>query len=584
MSKTENKPTSHKILLWGCLIPLGSVILFIIISIIWMTYEPSPKPPPYIVAVEEEVDEHLEKIENKIIIKNTQKTYDPDQTVMALFSIEKALSESTNFEELTPFILQKDSDLVAPDVAKLKYRFFNVYKKLLEDKDEIAEQESIYNITSGALTDIFSVIGYDTSSGLTIDRKHAKQIWEKRLAGEKADQRLKIRLRKHQDKMLDLLFEYAVLSTKYIKKWDILCAMRDRAYLALYERDWDELIASSAAAVKLAPHEKEAHILLARGLIERNTEVDSATAQKVVNDFLDDHQGQQAPAYLLRGVMYYNAKKYDQAALDFDQAAAYFPKQQEEITDKLNLYKKRHFLNKSKEGRMIINTYRGIMSGSGYFSPDFQKARIHLKKNEREKARKKIFDHFFRRRLQGQWDRVLMDFHFCQNYIQADFDEIFNAKNITLEIEPAWLSNSLIVSIKNDNKSEIHNLTLLLCVRFTDMFIGDYITFPVGESVAILRPGETISVGRKNINEVTKEKIGSVKKWKDIIEYGAVLISDELIAWVAPVSREPMQEPPPEEEKKEEKKTDPIIDDNITNSAKKAAKRLLNKAIDSVGK
>lgn len=575
-----NNSNSHNWVLRGCLIPLGVLILLIIISVIWMNWNPSPKPPPYISEVEDKVEESIAQIDQKIKNIGNQKSYDPDQTVMALFSIEKVLTESTNFEELTPFIIQKESDLVAPDVAKLKYRFFNVYKKLLEDKDELDDLESIYNITSGAVTDILGVIGYNATSGVTIDRDQAKQVWEKRLAGEKAERNVKERLRKQQDKMLDLLFEYAVLSSKYLKEWETLCSMRDRAYLALYERDWDEMIASSSAAVDVAPQEKEAHILLAMGLIERNTEADSANAKTLVNKFLKNHQGQQAPAYLLRGVMHYNAGEYDQAALDFDQAAAYFPKQQEDITDKLNLYKKRHFLNKSKEGRMIINMYRGIMSGSGYYSPDFQKARIHIKQNDKEKARKKIFDHFFRRRLQGQWDQVLMDFHFCKNYIQSDFNEIFNGEDLALEIEPAWLTNSLIVSIKNDNKKEIHNLTLLLCVRFTDMFIGDYISFPIGNSVAVLRPGETVKVGRKNISDVTKEKIGTVKKWKDIIEYGAVLISDELIAWVEPVNRGPIQEDQPEKDKAEKQPEKP---NDLKNTAKKAAKEIINKAIDAIG-
>ena len=527
--------SSHKIILYGCLLPLVIAILIIGVIFIYITSPTNVKPPIYITKVDKKIQLKIKDL-NVGLKKN--KDYDLDQTVTALFSIEKALKESKDFETLTEYIMQKNSDRIALDVVKLKYNFFNVYKKLLEDQDDLDELKSIYNIVTGAFTDVSGMVGFDLAKGISFDKAQAKQVWAKRLEDSKTESKIKERLRSEKDQILELLFEYAKLHEKYLKEWNKLCAMRDRAYLALYEGDWNEVIDSTSAAIALAPYEKEAHILLAMGLIERKKEIDMPKALEIVNQYLKNHPGSQAPGYLLRGVIYYNEKKYDNAALDFDQAAAYYPKQQEEINEKLNLYKKRQFLNKSKEGRMIVNMYRGIMSGSGYFSPDFQKARIHVNQKMKEKAKKKIFDHFFRRRLQGEWDQVLMDFYFCKKYIKSDFDEIFNGENLSIEIEPAWLTNSLIVSIKNHSNKNIHNLTLLLCVRFTDMFIGDYVTFPVGKSIAVIRPGETVQVGRQNINDLTKKKIGTIKEWNDIIEYGAILISDELIAWVTPTTRE----------------------------------------------
>jgi hypothetical protein len=232
---------------------------------------------------------------------------------------------------------------------------------------------------------------------------------------------------------------------------------------------------------------------------------------------------------------------------------------------------------------MIVNLYRGMMSGSGYFSPDFQKARVFLKKGDKKKTRKKIFDHFFRRRLQGQWDRVLQDFRFCRTYLKADFNEIFKGDDLQLKLEPAWFRNTLIVSIKNEGKQPIHNLTLLLCVRFTDMFKGDYISFPIGDSVATLPAGEQVEVGRKNISGITKEKLGVEKKWKDIIEYGAILISDELIAWVAPTSPPKIAKNAPDSDAKttgDEKKS---LTESLKEQAKDAAKKAIDTVIDKLG-
>jgi tetratricopeptide (TPR) repeat protein len=409
-----------------------------------------------------------------------------------------------------------------------------------------------------------------------IAREQAKKVWEKRLAESKASEALKTRMRTCQGKMLDFLFDYSKINAKYLKEWNKLCAARDRAYLATYEKDWGEVVSAAAVATTMAPHETEAHVLLVQALLERGEEADVDSAKAILGKYIKEHQGQQAPAYLLRGVIEMNNGNLDAAILDFDQAAAYYPKQQAEMSDRLNLYKKRMFLNKSKEGRMILNLYRGVMSGSGYFSPDFQKARVFLKKGDKKKTRKKIFDHFFRRRLQGQWDRVLQDFRFCKTYLEADFNEIFKGDDLELQIEPAWFRNTLIVSIKNAGNRPIHNLTLLLCVRFTDMFKGDYISFPIGDSVAIIPPKDQVEVGRKNISDVTKEKLGTEKKWKDIIEYGAILISDELIAWIAPRTPTKMkkntQQPPGDDSTK-----------TLKNQAKTAAKKIINTVIDNLG-
>ncbi len=51
-----------------------------------------------------------------------------------------------------------------------------------------------------------------------------------------------------------------------------------------------------------------------------------------------------------------------------------------------------------------------------------------------------------------------------------------------------------------------------------------------------------MNVGRQNISDVTKESLGSVKKWKDIIDFGAVLISDEVITWVPPAPKPKIEE------------------------------------------
>ena len=587
MRDTFEKPKTGKLLLLGCVAPLAFLVLIFFLLGIWKGSVGKEKAdtPPYIKEAAPSVDRQLRVLnKKKTSLKNESpaSSIDLDETVTALFSIEKTLSEAKSFEELTPFILEKEPRLVAPEVAALKYRFFNLYKELLSVKDEMDERRSIYEITTGALTDLAGVVGYDAVSGVVVDREQAKKVWENRLAQAKDDAELKRRLRSIQGEMIDFLFDFSRISAKYIKEWHKLCAARDRAYLAVYEMDWDEVVSSASAAAAIAPHETEAHILLVKALMERGMESDRASAKTILEGFIKEHQGQQAPAYLLRGVLEMNAGDLDAAVLDFDQAAAYYPKHQTAMSNRLNLYKKRLFLNKSKEGRMIVNLYRGIMSGSGYFSPDFQKARVFLKKGDKRKTRKKIFDHFFRRRLQGQWDMVLQDFRFCQKYLKSDFGEIFKGEELSLNLEPAWFRNTLIVSIKNDGDQPVHNLTLLLCVRFTDMFKGDYISFPIGSSVATLPPGDQVEVGRRNIADITKEKLGTEKRWKDIIEYGAVLLSDEQIAWVAPKSPQKITKNAPNAQIKHtaRKNSAEELQEQVRKTARKALDAIIDKLAD----
>jgi len=581
--KRTKSDTLKNLFLFGCVLPFGTLTLILAVSAAWLLLKKEVKAPPdYIKSNEAAVSKRLEEIDERAAArkKAEKPVYDIDQTAMALFSIEKALSEAKTFEQLTPFILQKESDLVAPDAAKLKYRFFNVYKKILDAKDDSDETESIYDATTNAIKSVSSVVGYNPVKGISFDREQARKIWEESLSKTKASAKAKKRLRKVQDEMLDILFDYARTNAKYAKEWDALCAKRDRAYLAAYEGDWDEVVSAASAAIEASPTEKEAHILLATALMHSSKETDRPAAEAIVKSLLKTSHGQLAPAYLLRGVIAMENGNVTQAVVDFDQAAAYYPKQQEEISDKLNLYKKRLFLNKSKEGRIIVNAYRGIMSGAGFFSPDFQMAKLLLKQEKTAKAKRKIFDHFFRRRGQGRWDQVLMDFRFCGNNLKTDFKDIFAGDKMCLEIEPAWFTNSVIVSIKNDSSKPIHNLTLLLCARFTDMFIGDYVSFPVGESVAILNPGDTVTVGRRNIGDVTLEKLGVEKKWKDIIEYGAVIISDEMIAWISPAKRGEIKQPPKHAEERngvgEEK-------ENIGSTLKEKASEILDSTLKAAG-
>jgi len=522
----------------GCVVVLvcSIVVLLAVLLTMILLKDGGGGKPEFIKDAEEKLDE-MEKPGDKAV----RDKYDIEQTVMALYSIEKALKESSSFEDMTEFIVSSQSEHVAHDVRLLRAKFFNAYKNLVEARDRIAEMESLYKTTSGAMLDLLSITGGSLVPVLDADREQAKRIWQKRIEEANLKRDMKRRLDENSSEILAVLFEYSAVSAKYYSEWDRLCAARDRAYLAFYERDWAEMSKSARSAREVFRHDEESSILLCVSLLEGGAELGQAEAASTMEEMLESSNGQSAPAYLLRGVKRFKDGDIEGAVLDFDQAAAYYPRQGEKIENRLDLYRKRAFLNRSKEGRVIIGCYRGIMSGAGYFSPDFQKARLLLAKGEREKAKQKIFEHFFRRRLQGQWDKVLNDFLFCRDFLGTDMREILVSERYNIAIEQSWMSGSPAVTLKNNDEKTLHNATLLVCVRFTDMMKGDYISFPVGNSAAAIPGLQSASFGKIDIKEESVRSLGMEKKWKDAVEYGAVLISDELITWAEP---EPVCEKP----------------------------------------
>ena len=584
--ENAQKKNKFRPVVFGCLIPsAGFLVLAIIAALLLSRAEPPGKKPEYIKSAEPRIEQRISNVEKKIL-EHASDSYDPDTTVMALFSMETAIRNAGNFEQLTEYIVQESPEKVAPEIQLLKYRFFNVYKKLLSNKDSEADAKSIYRTAQGALLDFASTVD---PLAFTYSRAQAQKIWEKHQAQVRMDADLRRRIERNQDEIVDFLFEFMTLSSKYYKEWEQLCALRDRAYLAAWEGSRDEVIANASAAVRLAPDEKGAHILLIMALLERNREDDLAVANGLIDDFLEKYPDN-ASGYLLRGVAKVRGKHLNEAATDFAQAAVYFPKQQEELSNRLGVYRKRAYLNKSMEGRIIVNAYRAMMSGSGYFSRHFQLARLMLEDGRKTEARKKIFDHFFRRRMQGEWDKVLDDFRFSYRFLNTDLFKIDDGSGNTVDIaiDSAFFTNSVILKVTNTGGKPLHNVTILLCVRFTDMFKKDYISFPVGETLALLKPGQTVEIGRRNIGEVSENILGMKKKFKDIIEFAAVMISDETISWiesknVGEILPEPVKEKKPLHLGKA-KTTADVLTEKAKEVVKDAVNSVIDKTIDKLNK
>jgi len=98
--ETKNQDSSFykKPLFWGCVVlPVSFCLLCVALAVIFYPRE-SEEKPEFIKKAEPVVDSRISELDKKVSLLNQNKyKYDIDQTVTALFSIEKTLAEANNF-------------------------------------------------------------------------------------------------------------------------------------------------------------------------------------------------------------------------------------------------------------------------------------------------------------------------------------------------------------------------------------------------------------------------------------------------------------------------------------------------------
>jgi len=368
-----------------------------------------------------------------------------------------------------------------------------------------------------------------------LDREQAKQILVDLRRDQEERERLLNQLTEIEADLVAVMADYSKVYYKYVAEWDRLSTLRDRAYLAVAERNWKSALEASRTAAEMAPNETEAHLIEAMALIQlADTDQDENNylkdAQRQLEAYIAKHPERTAPALLLLGVAHERLGASSEAALSFQQAAAYYPKQAERLTDMLDPYRVRSFLRKSKEGNVILEGYQETMLGAGFFSPDLQLARGHFDNDEIDKGRKKILDHFSRRRNQAQWNLILSDIEFCERHLSPHFDRILvEDSHLRLIVDPTLIGSKLDVVIENGSERELFNSTLLLAIRFTDMHRDDWEVLKVGETVPKVQANGKTDFGTIEINE---DVMDTDKTVDDIVAHRAILVSDDAVVWV----------------------------------------------------
>ena len=477
---------------------------------------------------------------------------------------------------------KQDYTGVAPDVMESKQKLLPIlqymYKLQRQDKDLNDLWMLARSAARGAASadDPFRLAGAVFGNPLAIlDIMHsddASKATDAAFEQYEKDKELKASLKRDIEKLrasyLQYLTDYAPIYHKYMKEYDALCVQKDRAYLDLYGGRVGDALGHTRQILSKYPHNSEAMLLQSMALImkapamalpsspkgdtivgkpgiesyvspsggEGGAGVSFGEANATLDYYMQEYPGKTAPALVLKGLM---AQKMgnEQAAMSyFDQASIEYPRQAAQLTDMLDSYRTRTYLNKTTEGQFLQRLYSSTMEGYGMFSPNLLKAKHFANQGKMEQARQEIYNHFFRRGNQGIYSALLSDMQFCEEHLYGPFKQLLIEHSyLDVEVSPKrewlfWKSDDLLnVKIINRSDIDLQNVRVFLCIHYTDMYKDEYDVVKVPRTMNIIPKHSTADLDTLRITYPGK-------KYDDITRIRAIAVTDDRICWVDDVN------------------------------------------------
>lgn len=505
--------------------------------------------------------------------------YDIEETVRILNGLEVAQSQSEDFMSFLEYMAKQDYSRVPKDVLKAKERLLPILQKMYELQKEYDELDNLWMLarsaTSGAtefaeksnpigvMSAIFTGNPFDAvniNKNLAEAKTVAFEQYEK-------DKKLKDSLKKQIEQLhmsyVDYLSEYAPVYFKYMKEWDRLCLDRDKAYFDIYSGRTVDAYNAIEKVLANYPTNREALLLKSLTLIQLagnkpnnekkpddvnlptpmniTKEVDSVglkqadakliQADAILDNYMDLYPQRSAPALVLKGLIKLKEGNEAKAMSYFDQASVEYPRQAAALTDLLDSYKNRSYLNKSSEGKYLLKLYRSTMEGYGMFSPNLLKAKYYSQQGDLEKAKEEIFNHFYRRGNQGVYDCLLSDMQYCEENMYSIFKQLLMEQSfIDVSVEPTknWLlsknEDEARVIINNRSDVDLENVRIFLCLHYTDMYKDEYDVVKC-PSINIIKHHDKTEIGVVKLNY-------NDKTYNDITRIRAIAMTDDKICWI----------------------------------------------------
>ena len=535
------------------------------------------------------VDEFVpayEAIRNQRLVAN--KDYDLEKTVRVMNALELAQANSENFDEFLKVMARQDYDGVAPDVLEAKQKMLPVLQymyqlqaldKSLSDAWMLARSAATGGMEMTRRVNIMDIVNTVMGNPIVLldifHQEDASKVTHKAFANYRKDKELRQNVRNDIAKLeasyQQYLTDYAPIYHKYMKEYDALCVEKDKVYLDLNGGQAESALQGADALLKKYPNCTEGQLLKAQAEIvmgvkthpqslpkERRLDKKSAeisitdtiqnpslgeghrvglgshfaSAFNILDDYVAQNPGKTAPALLLRGVLYQRMGESEQALSCFNQASVEYPRQAAQLSDMLDSYCMRTYLDKTSEGLYLLQLYRSMMEGNGVFSPNLMKAKYYADANRQEESKNEIYNHFFRRGNQKYYDGLLSDMQFCEQNLPMGFKQLLiDRKFLDVKVEPdsKWLvltdDEEMQVTIRNKSGKRLENVRLFLCIHYTDMYKDEYDVVKVPQTVSIIEPDEEIDI--KDVPLGYREK-----KYTDITRIRAIAMTDDRLCWV----------------------------------------------------
>lgn len=505
--------------------------------------------------------------------------YDIEETVRAMNALEVAQCQSEDFISYLEYVARQDFSRVAPEVLEQKKKLFPILQRFYELQKEHKELNDVWMLmrsaTSGAssfveevnpigvigsmitgdpLTGTVSVAGgVDKAQEVAFDEYEKQKDLKKSLEREMEALRLKY---------VEYLEGYAPIYHKYMQEWDALCLVKDKAYLDLYGGNPIDAYNRTEEILKTYPENREALLLKSLALIEIASNFSPAAdssmsalspsfpadlnneskpklsiseffveAETTLDNYIQLYPARSAPALVLKGLLYRSLGDNAKAINFFDQASVEYPRQAAALTDLLDSYKSRAYLNKSAEGKYLLRLYRSTMEGFGIFSPNLLKAKYFAQQGDVENCKEEIFNHFFRRGNQGVYDCLLSDMQYCEENMYSSFKQILLEQSfLDVAVEPVtnWhlgdKDDEIKVVINNRSDIDLENVRIFLCLHYTDMYKDEYDVQKL-PSVNIIKHNDKTEIGVVKLNYENK-------KYNDITRIRAIAMTDDKICWI----------------------------------------------------
>ena len=506
--------------------------------------------------------------------------YDIEETVRAMNALEVAQCQSEDFLSYLEYVAKQDFSRVAPEVLEQKKKLFPVLQRLYGLQKEHEELDDVWMLmrsaTSGATTFVSEVNpvgvigsmltgdatlstvslggGMDKAKTAAFDEYEKQKDLKRKLEREIESVRLAY---------IDYLEEYAPVYYKYMQEWNTLCLKKDKAYIDLYGGRSIDAYNKTQEILADYPTNREALLLKSLALIniasayvpaadstadrqqltslskEMNLlpaepqEINEfyVEAENTLDSYTSLYPSRSAPALVLKGLLYRAQGEHAKAISYFDQASMEYPRQAQDLTDLLDSYKARTYLNKSAEGKYLLRLYRSTMEGFGIFSPNLLKAHYYAQHGDTEKSKEEIFNHFYRRGNQGVYDCLLSDMQYCEENMYSSFRQILMEQSfIDVTVEPTmnWTladkDDEIKVTINNRSDIDLENVRIFLCLHYTDMYKDEYDVQKL-PSVNIIKHNDKTEIGVVKLNYEDK-------KYNDITRIRAIAMTDDKICWI----------------------------------------------------